>query len=247
MNNFIEIVANTNCSMNLINEFYLLKILSNVSISQMPAPVNVRGIGNVHHECNFYVMLDLFLNGTSMIKSARGQLHREIHIVKNLKCKLLLKMNILKTKQINLNMLNKIMTIPICKNLMISIRITPKSNARIKRIVHSKKNTVIFVKTITKIPTYLKNKKLSNDKNFLFELNQKKLTAALKKTNGFYIHVCDCNLFFVQIRNDLTISVIISRRSRLSILIEYEKKECYQIESSYHEAAIVKNIKKHLT
>ena len=100
---------------------------------------------------------------------------------------------------------------------------------------------------MTKIQIYLKSKKLSNDKNYLFESNPKKLTVALKKADEFYIHVCDCNFFFVQIRNDLTIFVIISRRSRLGILNEYEKKGCYQIESLYHEVVIITNTKAQLT
>ena len=102
----------------------------------MSVSINVRDINNVLHECITYVMLNVFLNDTFQIVSIRRQLHREFHVMKNLKCKIFLKINILNAEQMTINLTNKIMMIPICKNLMMSIKIILKSNARIRKIVH---------------------------------------------------------------------------------------------------------------
>ena len=58
-----------------------------------------------------------------------------------------------------------------CKDLIIFIKIALKSNARIRRVIHFKNQTVISFKSITQISIYMKNKLLSNDKNYFFESN----------------------------------------------------------------------------
>ena len=224
MKSQIKTIVDTKCSMSLIDENYLKNILFNLIISKMSVSINVRDIDNALHECITYVMLNVFLDGTSQIVSIRKQLHKEFHVVKNFKCKILLKMNILNVEQMNINLINKIMTISICKNLVVSIRITFKSNVRIRKIVHSKKKIIISVKSVVKISTYLKKKKFFDNKNYFFESNQTNFTIAFEKIEDFYTHICDCNFSFVQIKNDLLISMTLFKRSRLDTLIEYEKK-----------------------
>ena len=245
MKSQMKAIADTGCSMNLIDEDYLKNILPNLIISRMPAPINVRGIGNALHECIIYVMLNIFLNGIFQAASIRRQLHKKFHIVKDLKCKILLEMDILDAKQMNIDLFNKVMMIPTCKNLVVSIRIALKPNARIKKIVHSKKKITISIKSVVKVPTYLKKKKLPDNRDYLFEPNQADFTAAFEKIEGFYTHICDCNLSFVQVKNDLFISMALPKRARLGTLTEYEKKKCYQVEAEYHEAVIVIDVKEH--
>ena len=158
MKEIIETVANTKCSMNLIDEIYLTDIFSNAIISKMPAPINVRSIGNVVHENSIYFVLKIFLNEIADAKPARGQLTRKFHIIPDLKCRVLISMNILKPEKINIDLINKIMIIPTCRNLIVIIRIAPKPNAKIKKIIHVKNETIISVKTVAKVPTYLKKK-----------------------------------------------------------------------------------------
>ena len=241
----VEAVADTGCPMSLIDEDYLRNILPNLIISKMPAPVNVRGIGNALHECTTYAMLDIFLDGSSQTAPARGHIHREFHVVKNLKCKILLGMDILGAEQMNIDLANKVMVIPTCKDLVVSIRIAPKPNARIRRVVHSKEEITIPAKSVAKVPTYLKGKKLPDNRDYLFEPNQAELTAAFGRVGGFYTHICDCNISFVQVKNDLPIPVALPKRARLGTLTEYEEEGCYQVEAEYHEAAIVINVKEH--
>ena len=219
----IKTIADTECSMNLIDENYLKNILSHLIINRMFVSVNVRDINNVLHECIIYVMLNIFLNDIFQVAPTREQLHKKFHIMKNFKCKILLEMNILNAKQININFFNKIMMISTCKNLVILIRIIFKSNVRIKKIMHFKKKITISVKSVVKIPTYLK-KKIFDNRNYFFESNQTNFTVAFEKIENFYIHICDCNLSFVQIKNDLFILMTLFKRVQLNTLIEYEKK-----------------------
>ena len=136
MKSQIKTIVNTECSMNLIHKNYLKNILFNLIISKMSVSINVRDINNVLHECITYVMLNVFLNGTSQIVLIRKQLHKKFHVMRNFKCKIFLQMNILNAEQMSINLINKIITISICKNLIMSIRIIFKSNVRIKKVVH---------------------------------------------------------------------------------------------------------------
>ena len=168
---FIEIVTNIECAMFFINKNYFRKILFDENVIKMIASINVKNIKNVHKKCDIYVLFVLYLNDESKSVFVCEYFRREIHVVKNLKCKLFFEMNILKAKQIIINLINKIMIIFTCKNLIVFIRIAFKSNARIRRVIHFKNQTVIFFKSMTQISIYMKNKSLLNDRNYFFESN----------------------------------------------------------------------------
>jgi hypothetical protein len=140
-----------------------------------------------------------------------------------------------------INLTNKSLIVSTCENLTISIRVNSKLNSRIKRIVHNKKFVTISLNSIMSISIYLRSKKLSSNKDFLFESNHNALTQSFEKMSELYMHVCDCNIVFVHVRNELLESVIVSSKTRLSILIEYEKEECFQIDSNFHEWTIILN------
>ena len=169
---FIEIVTNIECAVFFINEKYFRKLLFDENVIKMIVSINVKNIKNVHKKCDIYVFFDLYLNDESKNTFFREYVRREIHIIKNLKCKFFLEMNILKAKQIIINLINKIMMIFTCRNFIIFIKIAFKLNARICRVIHFKNQIVISFKSITQISIYMKNKLLSNDKNYFFKSNQ---------------------------------------------------------------------------
>jgi hypothetical protein len=231
----IERITDIECVMFLIDTKYLMTILSKIDIEKMSTSIKVRDIENVLHQFSAYIMLDLYLDELSNDKKIRDHIRREFDDVNDLKCKLFMRFNIMISEEMIINLKNKSLIIFICENMTILIRINLKSNSRIKRIVHSKKSVIIFSNSVMSVSIYLREKKLSFNKNFLFESNHDVLTISLDDMSDLYTHVCDCNLIFVHVRNDLFKSVIISLRTRLELLIEYEEKECFQIESDLHE------------
>ena len=244
MHKFIEAVIDSECFVFLINEFYFRIICPDIKSITMTVPMNVKDIENAIDECLNYVVLNIFFDDVSEGKPAREHIHKKFHFVEKLKCKILFGMNILAAERITINTANKMMMISTCKNLIVSIRIAPKSNARIRRVIHVKNQTLIPAKIVVRISTYMKKKKISNDKNYLFEPNQESLITILKKFESFYFHICDENVFCVQIRNDRNISINLIRRARLGTLTEYEKKNCYQIDDFYEASTVIINIKK---
>ena len=238
---FIKIVTNIKCAMFFINENYFRKILFDENVIKMIVSINVKNIKNVHKKCDIYVLFVLYLNGKSKGVSVREYFWREVHVIKNLKCKFFFEMNILKAKQIIINLINKIMIIFTCKNLIVFIKIALKSNARIRRVIYFKNQIVIFFKSITQISIYMKNKSLSDDRNYFFESNQQQLMIFLKQLNDFYTHVCHNNVTEIHVKNDKNMTIKISRQIRLKTLTEYETKKCYQINDEYHEVTVINN------
>ncbi len=231
----IEKVVDIECTMSLMNTKYLTSILSKAIITKMSTLINVRDINNALHQSNSYVMLDLYLDEITIERKIRNHIKRKFHLVNELKCKLLMKLNIMISKKMIINLTNKSLIIFTCENLTIFIKINFKSNSRIRRIVHSKKSIVIFSNLIVNILTYLREKKLSSNKDFLFESNNNIFTKSLIDFDELYIHVCDCNLAFIHVKNAFVKSVIILLKTRLELLTEYEKKECFQVKFEFHE------------
>lgn len=193
----IETVTNTECVVLLINKTYFREILSEIKFIKMTTSINVKRLRNAFHEINNYALLNVFLNDTSKKKSARGHIHKKFHLIKDLKCKVLLSVDIFAAEQVTFNTANKIMVIFTCKNLIVLIKIASKSNARIKRVIYFKDQTLILSKSIIKVLIYLKEKRLSDNKDYLFESNQEQFTSALKNVDGFYAHVCDAYMICV--------------------------------------------------
>jgi hypothetical protein len=228
-------ITNIECVMFLVDMKYLIVILSKISIMKMSALINVREIENALHQFDAYVMLDLYLDEVSNDKKIRDHIRRKFHIVNDLKCKLLMILDIMISEEMIINLKNKSLIILICENMTVLIKINLKSNSRIRRVVHSKKFVIVLSNFVTSILTYMREKKLSSNRDFLFESNHDVVTASFDDMSDLYTHVCDCNLVFVHVRNDLFKSVIISFRTRLDLLTEYEEEECFQIESDFHE------------
>jgi hypothetical protein len=237
----IERIVDIECAMSLMNTKYLISILSKAIITKMSILINVHDIKNVLHQSSSYVMLDLYLNEITIERKVRDHIKREFHLMNELKCKLLMRLNIMISKKMIINLTNKFFIIFTCENLTIFIKINLKFNSRIRRIIHSKKSMTIFFNSIINIFTYLREKKFSFNKDYLFESNHETLTTFLENTSDLYIHVCDCNLAFVHVRNELFKSIIISFKTCLNLLTEYKKKKCFQIESEYHEWVIIAN------
>ena len=93
-------------------------------------------------------------------------LRRKLHIVDNLRVKILIKNNIIKFKEIVINVINKKVRID---NYNITINIIARSRGEfIRRKIYIKVS--IFVSSHSEIILLIKKINLSNDRDFLFKL-----------------------------------------------------------------------------
>ena len=149
-------VIDNECAVSLINGIYLRQILFAKKFIKIIVFINVRKIKNLFCENDFYLFSNLYLNKIFKNSSTREYFRKKIHIVNDLKCKIFLNMNILKTKQMTFNIKNKIIIFFTCKDLVVFIRIISKSNVRIWRMMHFKNQTIISIKTVMQMFIYFK-------------------------------------------------------------------------------------------
>ena len=102
-----------------------------------------------------------------------------------------------------------------------------------------KQEIIVFLKIVFNVKIYMRRKSLSVDRDYIFKFDRQLLTAFLRVTEDFYIHIVDCNMTMIQIKNDLSIPVRISRRVRLNLLTKYEEEDCFQINLELHNVVIV--------
>ena len=208
----------------------------------MSISINVRDIKSFTHVFKSYMIIDFYLENVSEHESTKKKMHKKFHVIDELKCKILIEMNTMTSKKIVLNFQNKVLYVSLCKKLVIFIKIISKSNARVKRVIMTKQEIIVLSKFVFNVKIYMKEKSLFVDRDYIFELDWRSLIAFLKITEDFYIHIVNCNMTMIQIKNDLSTSAKISRRVRLNLFIEYEEKDCFQINLEFHDVVVVTQI-----
>ncbi len=94
----------------------------------------------------------------------------EVHLINNLKTKFLISMNILKSKQVIIDILSQKLKFESCEKISIFCEIKIQDNVRIRRIVRTTKKKIILARLTTKIAITLKRKSELSKCDFLFEL-----------------------------------------------------------------------------
>ena len=80
-----------------------------------------------------------------------------------------------------------------------------------------------------------RNSKLFVDRDIIFNLNY---IEQLNKKSDLFFHIINANFCAIKVRNVTNISIAIIKNKQLNILIDYEKKSCYLINSKIRHLAI---------
>ncbi len=220
-----ELCADSDCIMSLIDRDYLVQVLLTAKILHFGGSVTIRDIETVTHDCFEYVHLNLFISGFKEIV----KLSRQTHVVDNLRAKFFMSMNILESEEVILNLCRRKMTLSLCENLKVDIKITLKTNTAnvnsVDRIVLAERLISISAKFVASVSIRMKNKKTLSNRDYLFQSVSRELN--LEYSDEIMTHVINFNVAAVQVCNVTNKSVIIFRRARLDRIIEYEEHECY--------------------
>lgn len=184
----------------------------------MATPIIVRGLGTVSHHSDQYVLLDLYFPG----KDGRiAQITRELHLVDNLRAKMLIGADIIGPEGISINPQEGTATIYSYDNISIPITMTPKSNERIRRTVKTQTKTTIPPRTKSNI-RIKRPGKLPDDRDLFFRPEYNAETERIRSAGGIYAHAVDCNVSFGQISNRSDENVVIPVNTRLGTIVEYD-------------------------
>ena len=93
----------------------------------------------------------MFLTGTVKGEMIVAKIFREIHVVEDLKANILLRMNILISEEVIIDLLSQTLKLTKVKEIKILIQIKIKNNVNVNHIVRVEKQTVISSKSVGQV------------------------------------------------------------------------------------------------
>ena len=128
-----SICLNTECTMTLLNKQFLKKKVSDILIQQMLSSITVCGLSANTHKSTEFVIVTLYLLSRDEKITV---IFCETHLINNLKACMLIKIDILTSEKISLNLSERKVTIESCDNTEISLTITTQSINQINQLVY---------------------------------------------------------------------------------------------------------------
>jgi hypothetical protein len=198
-------------------------------IKRINNPISVKSIGRDKYISNEYILLDFYIPGIANNRIKFVKITAEVHLVPNLKAKMLIGVNIIKAEDMDISFGSKTLTIAGENEWVTDIQIHAKDTYRIRRTVTALESTVILPQSTVPVPIDLrsfdnkariyahkKNSALPKDRDFLFK----------PEYPGAYAHLVDADVHHVYVKNDTDLPMRIDRRNRLGKLVEVEEEYC---------------------
>jgi len=154
---------------------------------------------------------------------------REIYLINNLKAKFLIRINILDSKHIAINIFERKLYFESCERIIIFCEIKAQNNVRIRRIVRTTKKKIKLFKTINLIFVILKKKENLLKRDFLFKLTILEI----------YVYFVNFDFEFINIRNNKNVSLKLSNCCCVNCIVKYKNKKYYVIEEKNYFFATI--------
>ena len=214
------VYLNISCTMTLIDRQVLRKQVPDMIIHCILLSIPVWELEVTVHQSAQYAKVDMYLLRRNDYTAV---VLWEIHIVEDLKTKMLININILMSEDIIMNLSRKVITIESCDNIEISLTIITKSTNQINHMILMKQWIIISLWSNLTV-TVLQLSLLCNH-NFLFELD------CCQADISVYVHIVDHTMKEVHVWNDSNVLLIISWKFHMSQIIKYKVNSCFLIMS----------------
>ena len=213
-----------------IDRKFLRENLFDVEIKKMFISMIVKGIDNKKHSVSEYVKIKIYLSNKNGVIAL---IKRELYIVDDLIIKAFIEIDIIKLKDIVLNLKHDIIRIDAYQNHEVPIIIII-GGSRINVIIYNKKriNILSYSNVVVPMIGFSKTRlMLSKDRDFLFE-------SQTLNTFSAYAHIIDHILSTVFVRNDIDELITLSRRQKFDKISEYDAADCFFVSLENHNLII---------
>ena len=217
--------------MSLVDCSFLKQWAPDTPILKMALKAKVRGIGTAVYNISEYVVLKLYLPG----KGRTALLQQEYYVVDDFRANMLIEIDILGPVGAVIDLVNNTMSISTYDGIEIPITTEIKSQNQVVRAIYTAQRVVIPPKTKTIIAIQGSQRKgsrkstftentltLPKDRDLLFEPGKECLVS-------IYAHIIDHTLSSVQVYNDFNEPLVVSKRTRLGSVVEYEADGCFNV------------------
>jgi len=131
-----DIVLDTECIMTIANHKFIEFIASNTSIQKMTSLISVWDIENkIHHFSDFVMLITYIHEFLSDDKLTTTCFRQEIHLINDFRVKILLEIDIMTIKKMQLDLNEKIVRINSCQEFTVNIFVLTRNLSNLKRIV----------------------------------------------------------------------------------------------------------------
>ena len=148
----------------------------------------------------------------------------KIHLVCNLKVKLLIDIDVLDSEKMNISFHNSFLIINDENEWETSIHVHAKNNIHIYQKIQALKKQIILSYSFLIVSIKFKSA-LSTDQDFLF----------ISIYSGIYAHLIDADMQFIHVQNNSDQSIHIFSKNSLRKIIEMKEKQCHYIDSNLHD------------
>ena len=174
-------------------------------IKRMNNPISVKNIGRNKYISDEYMFLDFYIPSIANDRIKFVKITAEIHLVLNLKAKMLIGVNIIKAENMDISFSSRTLIIAGENEWATDIQIHAKDTHRIRRTVTALESTVIPPQSTVPVPIDLRffDKKAriyAHKKNFALPKNRDFLFKP--EYPGAYAHLVDADIHHVYVKND---------------------------------------------
>ena len=202
----------------------------------------MREIDNREHFNFDYVNLDIYLKDKREKKSSITHIKKNVHVVDNLRVKILFDIDIMCSKNMTIDLQTRKLIINNCD--MSTFITCTFVDFKINRIVKSHHVVIISTYTIMTILFKTQNFELSNEKNYSFQLHVTSLDFETK--NDIIIYIINVKTFVIHVRNATNKSMIVFKYIKLDKILNFEKENCYHVDSTNVHLTIDVNWKRRI-
>ena len=212
-----SICLNTDVEIILCDRQFFMKQASNVFIRIMITFIFVRELDVDKHMTTEYVILFMYFFDQKNDNLVRAKIIREIHLIDNLKTNMLLRNDVIDSKKIDVNILNKSTYIDSCE-IIVNLEVRT-FKISIQTSVHARKITIISSHNELMLSMHYTT--MSFDRNYFFESNEFNLSL--------YVHLIDFTFKHIVVRNESNQTMHIFRNCRIDHMIEIDFVNAFQI------------------
>ena len=196
-----SICVDSGCTMTIIDADFLHEVAPTLPVIEIESPIRVRGIGASTHISSKYVQLPMYV--VDKDRSIVGCFHRPVHIVNDMRAKLLIGMDVIGPEGWMLDFRQSKVTFPNLDNISVKMAITSKDNENVRRFIRASRKQIIPPKTVSKV--YIRKPRNLPDRDYLFEPSRMEA----------YASVMEADTNFVLVSNESEAPLLISEGSRL--------------------------------
>ena len=214
----ILICLNTKCGATLADKTWIIDLLSNVQIRKMQTSLRVKDIESFTHKFIEYVCISVYFSGfTKNDFSALTFIAREIHLINDLKAKMLIENDLLSSKDFIIDIEKKSTTIDSCEiNIALEIQFKDsfvRKNIHVQHVITLQSNEEQLL---------IIDANISEERDFFFEFDR-------SANFIMYAHILDVNTRKILIMNETKHIIKVSRRHRLNHVSKINCDNCFQI------------------